>query len=170
MYSCPSAFTKTPSEWGVTFAVHLFLPPPTAIRLYNIFLEGPAGCGKTTVAVERMLHLMNHRVRGDNILLLVPQRTLADPYLEAASHPGVVAGAMVQALTIGGLAQRMVELFWPLAAPAAGFVHPGKPPVFLTLETAQYYMARVVRPMLDQGHFEPVTLPATAYTARCWII
>jgi hypothetical protein len=125
----------------------------------KIFLEGPAGCGKTTVAVERMLHLMNHRVRGDNILLLVPQRTLADPYLEAASHPGVVAGAMVQALTIGGLAQRMVELFWPLAAPAAGFVHPGKPPIFLTLETAQYYMARVVRPMLDQGHFEPVTLP-----------
>ncbi len=106
-----------------------------------------------------MLHLMSQGVRGDNILLLTPQRTLAAPYMEAARHPGVVAGGMVQALTIGGLAKRMIELFWPLAAPAAGFAQPGLPPVFLTLETAQYYMARVVKPMLEKGSFEPVTLP-----------
>jgi superfamily I DNA/RNA helicase len=125
----------------------------------KIFLEGPAGCGKTTVGVERMLYLMSQGVRGDNILLVTPQRTLAGPYLEAVRHPGVIAGGMVQPTTIGGLALRMVELFWPLAAPAAGFAHPGMPPVFLTLETAQYYMARLVKPMLENGHFEAVTLP-----------
>jgi superfamily I DNA/RNA helicase len=122
------------------------------------FLEGPASCGKTTVGVERMLYLMSRGVRGDNILLMTPQRTLAGPYLDALRHPGVVAGGMVQALTIGGIAKRMVDLFWPLAAPAAGFARPEKAPVFLTLETAQYYMARVVRPMLEKGHFESVTL------------
>jgi len=42
---------------------------------------------------------------------------------------------VVSVLTVGGLAQRMVELFWPLAAEAAGFAHPDEPPAFLTLET-----------------------------------
>jgi hypothetical protein len=60
--------------------------------------------------------------------------------------------------TVGGLARRMVDLFWPLAADVAGFVHPDQPPVFLTLETAQYYMAHIVRPLLDEGYFESVTI------------
>ena len=122
------------------------------------FLSGPAGTGKTTVAVERMLHLMAQGVRADTILLLVPQRTLATPYYEALNTPGVVAGGVVSVLTVGGLAQRMVELFWPLAVEAAGFAHPDMPPSFLTLETAQYYMARLVRPLLDQRYFESITI------------
>ena len=60
--------------------------------------------------------------------------------------------------TVGGLARRMVDLFWPLAADSAGFAHPDQPPVFLTLETAQYYMARLVRPLLDEGFFASVTI------------
>lgn len=124
----------------------------------NIFLEGPASCGKTTAAVERLLFLMEQGVPGSSILLLVPQRTLAAPYLQALSAPGVVAGGMVTILTIGGLAQRMVALFWPLVAAEAGFAHPERPPVFLTLETAQYYMAHLVRPLLEQGYFDSVTI------------
>ncbi len=124
----------------------------------KIFLEGPAGCGKTTVGVERLLYLMEQGVPGDLILLFMPQRTLARPYLEALRTPGVVAGSMVWPTTLGGLARRMVELFWPLVAEAAGFAHPDLPPVFLTLETAQYYMAHVVRPLLDEGYFDTVTI------------
>jgi len=51
-----------------------------------------------------------------------------------------------------------VDLFWPIAAEAAGFANPDQPPVFLTLETAQYYMAYLVRPLLDEGYFESVTI------------
>jgi hypothetical protein len=66
---------------------------------------------------------------------------------------------MATILTAGGLARRMVELFWPLVAQDAGFAHPDQPPVFLTLETAQYYMARLVRPLLEEeGLFEAVTV------------
>src|SRR4030067_3292399 len=84
----------------------------------KIFSAAPAGCGKTTVGVERLLHLMAQGVRGDSILLLLPQRTLGRPYYAALRHPGVVAGGQVSLLTIGGPAPRMAELFWaPGGAP-----------------------------------------------------
>ncbi len=124
----------------------------------KIFLEGPAGCGKTSAGVERLLFLMSQGVPGSSILLLVPQRTLAAPYLQALNTPGVVAGGVVTILTVGGLAQRMVELFWPLVAETAGFAYPERPPLFLTLETAQYYMAHLVSPLLDEGYFDSVTI------------
>ncbi len=124
----------------------------------SIFLEGPAGSGKTTAAVERMLYLMQAGVPGSSILLVVPQRTLAEPYYQALQTPGVTAGGLVTVVTIGGLARRMVELFWPMVSRESGFAHPDRPPTFLTLETAQYYMAYLVRPLLEQGYFDSVTI------------
>jgi len=122
------------------------------------FLEGPAGAGKTTAGVGRLLYLLRAGVPVRAILLVVPQRTLATPYYQALRRPTVDAGSQVTIYTIGGLAQRMVDLFWPLVAEEAGFAHPDRPPTFLTLETAQYHMARLVRPLLDQGAFETVRI------------
>ena len=124
----------------------------------KIFLEGPAGTGKTTAGVGRLLHLLDSRVRARSILVLAPQRTLAAPYYEALRRPTVRAGGQVTISTVGGLAQQAVDLFWPLIAEDAGFGQPDQPPTFLTLETAQYYMARLVRPLFDQGYFETVTI------------
>ena len=124
----------------------------------KVFLEGPAGAGKTTVAVERMLELMKRGVRADSILVLLPQRNLAEPYFEALRNPGLVAGGVVDVLTLGGLAQKMVSLFWPLVADKAGFANPELPPTFLNLETAQYFMARVVEPLIEAGRFNSVTI------------
>ena len=59
---------------------------------------------------------------------------------------------------MGGLAQRMIELFWPLVAETAGFRYPDRLPTFLTLETAQYYMAHLLQPLLAEGLFESVHL------------
>jgi hypothetical protein len=97
-------------------------------------------------------------VPGSEILLVVPQRTLAGPYYQALQTPGVVAGGLVTVVTVGGLARRTLELFWPLVSAQAGFAHPDQPPTFLTLETAQYYMAHLVRPLLEQGYFDSVTI------------
>ena len=52
----------------------------------------------------------------------------------------------------------MVELFWPLVSREAGFLQPDAPPTFLTLETAQYFMAKLVNPLLDEGYFESVVI------------
>jgi hypothetical protein len=124
----------------------------------RIFLEGPAGCGKTTIGSYRLLHLMAQGIPANSILLFVPQRTLATPYRKAMESPGVVAGGQVSTLTLGGLARRMVDLFWPFAAEAVGFGHHDRLPQFLTLETAQYYMAHLVRPLFDQGYFDSVSI------------
>jgi hypothetical protein len=124
----------------------------------KVFLSGPAGCGKTTAGVERMKYLLAQGVRADSLLVLTPQRTLQEPYLAALRGPGTAPGGEVTFLTLGGLSRRVVDLFWPLAAEAAGFAHPEQPPVFLNLETAQYYMAHIVRPLLEEGYFESVTI------------
>ena len=122
------------------------------------FLSGPAGCGKTTVGVERLRVFLTSGMPADSILVLTPQRTLQAPYETALRAPEVGPGGVVTLATLGGLARRMVDLFWPLAAESAWFAHPDQPPVFLTLETAQYYMARLVRPLLDEGLFTSVTI------------
>jgi hypothetical protein len=124
----------------------------------KLFVSGPAGTGKTTAGVERMRYLLAQGVPGESILMLTPQRTLQEPYLDLLHSPERSAGGEVTPATIGGLARRMVDLFWPIAGEAAGFVHPDQPPVFLTLETAQYYMAYLVRPLLEEGYFESVTI------------
>jgi len=134
-----------------TAVVDLPLAGPT-------FLEGPAGGGKTTAAVQRLLRLLKDGTPGGSILVLVPQRTLAAPYSTALRRSRLRAGGLPSIQTAGGLARRMVELFWPLAAQPAGFADPDRPPTFLTLETAQYHMARLVRPLLDDGYFESITV------------
>ena len=123
------------------------------------YLHGPAMTGKTTVGVERVHYLLESGIPAGSILLLVPQRTLAEPYRKALYSPDLPAGGLVTTLTIGGLARRTLELFWPLIAEEAGFAQPALLPSFLTMETAQYYMAHIVRPLMqEEGYFESVTI------------
>ncbi|HET7144927.1 MAG TPA: UvrD-helicase domain-containing protein, partial [Anaerolineales bacterium] len=124
----------------------------------RLFVSGRAGTGKTTVGVERMRFLLEQGIPADSILMLTPQRTMQEPYLELLYSPERRAGGEVTSATIGGLAKRMVDLFWPIAAEAAGFKNPEQPPVFLTLETAQYYMAYLLRPKIEQGYFQSLTI------------
>lgn len=124
----------------------------------RVFLHGPAGSGKTTAAVSHMQALIDAGVPSESILILVPQRSLAEPFKDVIRNPHFPSGGEPAILTIGGLAQRMLSLFWPLVAREAGFASPAKPPRFLTLETAQYYLANLVEPLLQLGYFESVTV------------
>src|SRR5512145_991829 len=125
----------------------------------KLFVSGPAGTGKTTAGVERMRYLLAQGVPGESILMLAPQLSVQEPYLNLIYSPERVAGGEVTSATVGGgLARRVCDLFWPIAAEAAGFAYPDQPPVFLSLETAQYYMAHIVRPLLDEGYFESITM------------
>jgi hypothetical protein len=91
--------------------------------------------------------------------MLAAQRSVQEPYLDLLYSPERAAGGEVTSTTLGGgLARRACDLFWPIAAEAGGFAYPDQPPVFLSLETSQYYMAHIVRPLLEEGYFESVTM------------
>jgi Uri superfamily endonuclease len=124
----------------------------------KVFLRGPAGCGKTTVGLSWLEACLKSKIPADKILILVPQRTLATPYYQYIHSGNFNPGAFPTILTFGGLAQRMISLFWPLISKAAGFKNPSQPATFLTLETAQYEMAKIVLPLIQEGEFESVTI------------
>lgn len=124
----------------------------------RVFLEGPAGAGKTTAGVARLQTLLESGVPGGQILIWTPQRSLGEPYFRVLSRPESPAGIAVSLLTLGGLARRGVDLYWPLIAAPAGFAQPDRPPTYLTLETAQYFMARVVEPLFAEGCFDSLLL------------
>ncbi len=125
----------------------------------RIFLEGPSGTGKTTAAAARLLSLLRRGVPASQVLVVAPQRTLTTPYQDALDRADLDPGGDVTILTVGGLARRMIDIFWPMVAEAAGFALPDRRPTFLTLETAQYHMARLVRPLVEkEGYFESVTI------------
>ena len=123
----------------------------------SLFLEGPAGSGKTTAALGRLGRLLEENP-GHQILVLVPQRSLGMPYQEFMRTNQSYRGSLPSILTLGGLARRMINLFWPLVAQEAGFHDPLHPPQFLSLETAQYCMAKIVNPYRDKGYFDSVTI------------
>lgn len=129
-----------------------------APRKSKLFVSGPAGSGKTTAASVYLDQLIQAGIPSNSILILSPQRSLAQPYRAITTRSDYPAGGNVSILTMGGLAQRMVSLFWPMVAPLAGFKHSNRPPQFLTLETAQYYLARLLTPFLQKGYFESVTI------------
>ncbi len=122
------------------------------------FLEGAAGTGKTTVAVQRLLHLLQNGVPADEILVLVPQRALGLAYDRALRAVELPPGGQVTVSTMSGLAIQTIELFWPLVAAQAGFAADALP-TFLNLEAAQYVMARVADQLIDeQGYFASITV------------
>ena len=124
----------------------------------KIFLCGPAGSGKTTAAIARLENLFGKGSSADSFLILVPQRTLAKPYYDFSLGRKFVFKGEPTILTLGGLAQRMVDLFWPLAAGECGFESTALPPTFLTIETAQYFLAKVMEPLLAKGYFSGINI------------
>jgi superfamily I DNA/RNA helicase len=129
-----------------------------AIQQRNkLFVSGPFGSGKTTLAIERIRWLLTQeRVRGDDILVLVPQRTVGRPYLQALRRPEIPPGPPVRISTVAGLARNSVELYWPLLAREAGFENPEREPTFLNLETAQFHMAELVDAAFERGDFDGI--------------
>src|SRR5690606_4360227 len=88
----------------------------------KLFVAGPFGSGKTALAIERARWLLRQeRVRGDDILILVPQPLNLRAFREALAGAKAPIGAPVEITTVASVARNAVELYWPLIAPEAGF-------------------------------------------------
>ncbi len=123
----------------------------------KLYLSGPFGTGKTTLALERARWLLRQeRIRGDDVLIMVPQRSLARPYHEALRSADLPGGPPAEITTFAALARAAVELYWPLLAEPAGFADPRREPSFLNLETAQYHMAPFVEAAFENGEFDAI--------------
>ncbi len=126
----------------------------------TVFLEGVAGTGKTTAAIERVKQLLRDGVAADSILILAPQAALAMPYKDALRRSRVENGANVRTATLGGLAFQIIDLFWPIIAQEVGVGHPEDRPHFLSLELVQYYMTRYVEPeIVRKDYFNSIHVP-----------
>ncbi len=119
----------------------------------KLWLEGIAGSGKTTTAVQRVLYLLERGIPAESILVFLPQRSLAEPYIRALRGGADYSGGQVTVHTIGSLSLQMVELFWFLVAERAGFKHPQDLPNFLSLELVQYFMTRAIEPLINQRDY-----------------
>jgi hypothetical protein len=123
----------------------------------KLFLSGPFGSGKSALALARIRWLLKQeRIRGDEIIVLTPQRSLGRPYHEALRTGNMPPGAPPLVTTVASLARNAVELYWPLIAREAGFAHPEREPTFLTLETSQHHMGRFVDEAMERGDFDGV--------------
>jgi len=142
----------------------------------TLYVEAPHGSGKREALVGRVRALVTAGASPGSILVLVPQRQRREMYGAMICDLGVTEAAAdgsspeaaatgratdcqgVVFHTFSSLASRMVRLFWPLVAEAAGFADPHRPPVFLTYETAQYLMGQLVAPQLERGYFERLSM------------
>lgn len=91
----------------------------------------------------------------EQILLLTPQRSYTLQYQEAFTP---ATWYRMEKATIGGLAGRIVSLFWPLISRDAYPFDESKEPRLLTYEVAQFFMSRVASPLIEQGYFADLRL------------
>jgi hypothetical protein len=123
----------------------------------KLYLHGPFGSGKTTLAIARIRWLLQQeRVRGDQIAVILPQRTLNKPYVAALTGEHAPRGAQVVLTTFASLVKQAVERYWPQVYRAAGFTASDAEPTFLTLETSQYHMAPLVDGAMAKGDFDGI--------------
>ena len=119
----------------------------------KIWLKGIAGAGKTTTAVERLGYLLTQGIPAESILIYVPQRTLAQPYLQEMRRDKRHRGGQVPIHTIGSLTLQIVDVFWLLISKEAGFKHPHDAPNFLSLELVQYFMTHAIEPLINKHDY-----------------
>ena len=123
----------------------------------SFFVEGPAATGKTTAAIARLDRILEN-FSGYQVLVITPQQSLGLPYRHFVMHENAHAGGIPKVTTMSGLAQEMAGIFWPVIRTVFQFSGQSIEPFFLSLETAQYCMARIVEPMLEKGYFQSVKI------------
>jgi len=123
----------------------------------SIFIEGPAQSGKTTACIARLARILEN-YPGHQILIISPQQSLAQPYRDILRQNRFRLGGMPKISTMSGIARDLVQIFWPVIKPVFNFKGVSSQPVFLSLETAQFSLSRIIKPLLEKGYFQSVKI------------
>lgn len=124
----------------------------SALLFRKVFLEGIAGSGKTTYAAQHMLAWLASGVDPSRLLIFVPQMPLARPYQQALHSSDYGGGAPI-ITTFASFAREAVRVYWTELAAPLGVGDPRREPIFLNIETTQYFMARFALPRIANGEF-----------------
>lgn len=122
----------------------------------SLFVEGPAGSGKTTAAAQYLTQqAMENAVPLNSVLVLVPHPALGRPYSRIEQQ----ASAQPEVVTLSGLARMAIDAFWPIAATSLDLSPEATQPSFLSADLAQYHLSRFVQPYWELGIFGSIRLP-----------
>ncbi|MDO9087861.1 MAG: hypothetical protein Q7U53_16765 [Anaerolineaceae bacterium] len=121
-----------------------------------VFLSGLPGSGKSTTGKAYLELLINNKIPGNKILILVPQKSLGLTYTEFFDSVENYNGSLPTIQTMSGISQKIISLFWPIIANQFDFSNPKQPPTFLNIESAQYFMSKVCEPFFDKNYFSSI--------------
>lgn len=125
----------------------------------SVFLQGPAGAGKSSAGIGRLNYLMDSGISGRKILLFFPQRNLGQGYQDSLSQFNGRGLSLPVSATYGGFARRYLNLFWPAIEKEFPEFQSSLSPTFLTLESSLYFLSKVAEPLIEnQGFFSSVTI------------
>ncbi len=119
----------------------------------HIFLEGPFKSGKTSTGAAFLRKTAEDSSPSRQILVLTPQRSLSNPYRACTRDPNFSSGVLPTITTFTGLSRQFIRLYFPQIAGSYGFQKPYQQPVFLSMETAQYFMRQICAPLLEKRYF-----------------
>jgi len=123
----------------------------------SLFIEGSARTGKTTAVLARLEKTLSE-FPGYQVLILTPQQSLARPYRDFMKTDQVINCGIPRITTISGIARDLLHIFWPEVKNIFNFAKNASEPIFLSLESAQYCMSRIVDPLLEKGYFQTIKI------------
>lgn len=122
----------------------------------HVFLSGLSGCGKSTTGKAYLDLLSKQNIPGNKVLILVPQKSLGLTYQNFLETINYFNGTLPNIQTITALSQKIIKLFWPVIAPNFDFSEPKNQPIFLNIESSQYFMAKVCQPFFEKNYFSTI--------------
>lgn len=128
----------------------------------KIILKGTTGCGKSTVLLERYKYMVEKlHVPSEKILILLLNRTQS---LEWRRRTILEGSSTVWRTSYYGFIQGEILTYYPLVLKnCGGIVHKRIKPIFLTFESAQFLVSKVLEAHREKnGIFSGIT----AYSDR----
>ncbi len=133
----------------------------------HVFLEGPFKSGKTTVGVARLMSAAAQSDPTHQILVLTPQRSLANPYRNGIRNPNFPPGVLPTLSTLAGLSRQFIRLYWPHNGEKyAAFADPDMLPTSSEHGTRPIFLATNLPTFSRQGYFLEFNIDPTRLSVK----
>lgn len=116
----------------------------------SLFLEGPAGTGKTTAAVSYVTKLINSGISPHSILVVLSHQPLVQVYQSLLHNAGI--DELPDMFTFPDFVLHSLRIFWSQMSKWES------EPAFIGADLSRYYIARFIEPYMQSGVFQNIRL------------